>query len=61
MVTESADQTIARTIISNTKLKNQKILVLDAIQSVTSSDAYNGTTYLSIMEKNLEILKEALL
>jgi len=60
MVTESADQTIAKTIISNTKSKNQKILVLDAMQSVTSSDVQNGTTYLSIMEKNLDVLKEAL-
>ena len=60
MVTESADQTIARTVISNSKSKNQKILVLDAMQSVTSSDVQNGTTYFSIMEKNLDVLKEAL-
>jgi len=60
MVTESADQAIARTIIANTKDKNQQILVLDAMQSVTSSDVRNGTTYLSIMESNLNVLKEAL-
>ena len=60
MVTESSDQSIARTVINNTDEKNQQILVLDAIQSVTSADAENGVTYLSIMENNLNILKEAL-
>jgi zinc transport system substrate-binding protein len=59
MVTESADQTIANTIISNTKIK-QQIFVLDAMQSVTVSDLTNGTTYLSIMESNLNVLQEAL-
>ena len=60
MVTESSDQSIARTISSNTSSKNQKILVLNAMQSVTTSDVQNGATYLSIMESNLEVLKEAL-
>ena len=60
MVTESSDQSIARTVVNNTESKNQKILVLDAIQSVTSVDARNGATYLSIMENNLAVLKEAL-
>jgi len=60
MVTESSDKSIAETIISNTIGKNQHILVLDAIQSVTSDDVGNGATYLSIMESNLNVLKEAL-
>ena len=60
MVTESSNQSIARTIISNTEAKNQKILVLDSIQSVTLGGAGSGTTYLSIMESNLNVLKEAL-
>ena len=60
MVTESADRSIARTVIDNTRNKNQQILVLDAMQSVTSSDVRNGSTYLSIMESNLNVLKEAL-
>ena len=51
---------IAKTIIENTKEKNQKILTLDTMQSTTSDDVKNGTTYLSVMEKNLEVLKEAL-
>ena len=58
--TETAATKIAETVIANTKEKNQEILVLDSMQSVGSKDAENGTTYLSVMEKNLETLKKAL-
>lgn len=57
---EKSDQKIAKTIIENTKDKNQNILTLDSMQSTTSDDVANGTTYLSVMENNLNILKEAL-
>ena len=60
MVTESSDQSIARTVIQNTTAKNYDIRVLDAIQSVSSSDVQSGATYLSLMERNLDVLKEAL-
>ena len=60
MSIENSNQKIAKTIIENTKEKNQKILTLDSMQSTTSDDVKNGTTYLSVMEKNLEVLKEAL-
>lgn len=58
--TETAATKIAETVIANTKEKNQEILVLDSMQSVGSKDAGNGTTYLSVMKKNLETLKKAL-
>lgn len=58
--TETAATKIAETVITNTKEKNQEILVLDSMQSVGIKDAMNGTTYLSVMEKNLETLKKAL-
>ena len=58
--TETAATKIAETVIANTKEKNQQILVLDSMQSVGIKDAMNGTTYLSVMEKNLETLKKAL-
>ena len=58
--TETAATKIAETVIANTKEKNQQILVLDSMQSVGIKDANNGTTYLSITEKNLETLKKAL-
>lgn len=57
---EKSDQKIAKTIIENTKGKNHNILTLDSMQSTTSDDVANGTTYLSVMENNLNILKEAL-
>ena len=60
MTIEGNDHRIAETIIRNTALKNQKILTMDSLQSVTSKDVQDGTTYLSVMENNLRILKEAL-
>ena len=60
MVTESSDKRLAETIIRESNLGNQQILVLDAMQSVTISGETSGTTYLSIMESNLDTIKEAL-
>ena len=60
MVIEGSNQKIAETIVSNTKEKNQEILALNSIQSVTTKDIQGGITYLKVMESNLEILKQAL-
>lgn len=57
---EGAQHKIAETIVQNTTAKNQKVLTMDSMQSTTSKDVSSGTTYLSIMEKNLSVLKEAL-
>ena len=57
---ESADGKIANTIKATTKAKNQTILTLDSMQSTTAADIQNGASYLTIMEKNLEVLKDAL-
>ena len=57
---DGSDNKIAETIVSNTVSKDQQILTLDSIQSVTKNDIKSGMTYLSIMESNLDILKEAL-
>lgn len=57
---DGSDSKIAETIVSNTASKDQQILTLDSIQSVTKNDIKSGMTYLSIMESNLAILKEAL-
>ncbi len=51
---------IAETIVQTTSAKDQKILVLDSMQGTTASDIQAGITYLSVMESNLEVLKEAL-
>lgn len=60
MTIENSDQKIAKTIRDNTKDKNQEILSLDSMQSTTSEDIKNGTTYLSVMESNLDVLKKAM-
>ena len=60
MTIEGADHSIAETIIANTSDKDQQILTLDSMQSTTAKDVENGVSYLSIMENNLEVLKEAL-
>ena len=60
MQIETSDGSIAKTVRDNTKTKDQTILTLDSLQSVTSERAKNGETYLSIMTANLDILKEAL-
>ena len=57
---EGAQHKIAETIVQNSAAKNQSILTLDSMQSTTSADAANGTTYLSVMESNLVVLKQAL-
>lgn len=57
---EGVQHKIAETIVRNTAAKNQKVLMMDSMQSTTSKDAANGATYLSVMERNLSVLKEAL-
>ncbi len=60
MTIEGKDHSIAETIIRNTASGDQKILTMDSLQSTTGEDVKAGITYLSVMEKNLEVLKEAL-
>ena len=57
---EGKNHKIAETIVQNTAGKNQKILTMDSMQSTTSQDVARGTTYLSLMAKNLDVLKQAL-
>ena len=56
---ESGNGKIARTIIDASRKKNAKILTLDSMQSTTQKDIKGGATYLGVMQKNLEVLKEA--
>ena len=57
---EGKNHKLAETIVQSTAGKNQKVLTMDSMQSMTSKDAANGATYLSVMEQNLSVLKEAL-
>ncbi len=57
---EGKSHKLAETIVRSTTGKKQKVLTMDSMQSMTSKDAANGATYLSVMEQNLSVLKEAL-
>ena len=57
---EGSDKRIAKTIVENTTSKDQQIISLDSMQSVTSQDVKDGATYISAMSENLEVLKTAL-
>ena len=60
MAIEGSDCRLAETIANNAKSDGLQILILDSMQGTTRKDIENGADYLSIMEKNLEVLKEAL-
>ena len=60
MTIEGSDKKIAETIISNTGSKNQDILELNSMQSVTATEIEGGINYLSLMEDNLLVLEKAL-
>ena len=57
---ESSDGAIANTVKNATQNKNQTIFTMDSIQSATSKEYKSGRNYLSIMEANLNVLKEAI-
>ena len=57
---ENSDGKIARTIVESTKSKDARILQMDSLQSATAWGVSGGPTYLNTMERNLEILKQAL-
>jgi zinc transport system substrate-binding protein len=51
---------IAQTVKDNSNAKNQRILTMNSLQSVTKQNMQDGLSYLSVMEANLETLKIAL-
>ena len=57
---ETSDGKIAETIKENTKGKDQTVLTLDSMQAVTEKDTEKGVSYYDIMQKNLEVLTQAL-
>ena len=60
MTIEGTSGQTAQTVIASTVAKNQKILVLNSMQTATMQDIERGASYLSIMAASLEVLKEAL-
>ena len=57
---ESSTDDIAKGIKDASNKKDQRILVLDSLQSATKKEYAAGRTYLSIMESNLSVLQTAL-
>ena len=57
---ENSDGRIAEAVKSNTTKKNQKILAMNSLQSVTKEQIADGITYLQVMQENLYVLSEAL-
>lgn len=60
LVIENSDQKIAKKIVETTKVKDQKIVEMNSMQSVTADQIADGATYLGIMEANLKALEAAL-
>lgn len=56
LILETQDTSIAESVIANTSTKDQQILVIDSMQSVTDL----STDYLTVMEKNLTVIQGAL-
>ena len=58
LITETSDASVANTVKNSTADKDQEILTMNALQSVTKDKL--SESYISVMESNLEILKKAL-
>lgn len=57
---EGTDHQIAQTVVANTAQRDQQILTMDSMQSVTAAHVAEGAKYLTLMETNLQTLKTAL-
>ena len=59
MTIEGSDHKLAKAVIENTTDKNQDILTLNSLQSVSQSDIDKGLTYYGAMEENLKVLAQS--
>lgn len=60
LVIEGTDHSLAETVVASTSSKNQQILVMNSLQSVTARDLEDGVAYLDVMTDNLDVLRQAL-
>ena len=60
LVTESADLSLADSVLAASKNPHREIVSMDSLQSVTATDLEAGVTYLARMEENLDGLMRAL-
>lgn len=58
LITETSDGSVANTVKNTTKDKNQEILILNALQSVTKDKL--SVSYIDVMTENLLTLQKAL-
>ena len=59
-VLEGSNQKIAETVKNSTKTRDQEIVTLNSMQSITIRDIESGITYFDLMQSNYEALKSAL-
>ncbi|MCR4839799.1 MAG: metal ABC transporter substrate-binding protein [Eubacterium sp.] len=59
-VLEGSNHKIAETVKNSTKSRDQEIVELNSMQSITIKDVESGITYLDLMQKNYEALSGAL-
>ena len=57
---DGSDQRVAETIVRNTSHSDIPIRTLNSMQAVSAEQIRDGITYLSVMEDNLAVLREAL-
>ena len=57
---EGSNDKIAKTIIENTKSKDQDIIIMNSMQGVSLNEIKNGATYIGIMQENLNAFEKAL-
>ena len=60
LVIDGSNAGIADAVIENSAVGGQATLLLDSMQSTTSEQLASGTSYLSVMEANLDTLSQAL-
>ena len=57
---ENSNKDIADSIITNSGKNDVKIAELNSLQSVSKNDISNGVSYISLMQKNYDVLASAL-
>ena len=60
LILDGSDGKIAKAVLNASKDAARPVQVLDAMQTVNKQMVEEGTTYLGIMEKNLNVLKDIL-
>ncbi len=58
LITETSDGSVANTVKNSTKAKDQQILTLNSLQSVTKDKL--SLSYIEVMNENLNVIKTAL-